>query len=227
MSSMIIKSREANDLKLTAYHGHFATRHSHNSHYLDITRMKHECAMANIAAASLANHYVYEKEIDTVVCLDGSEVIGTFLARQLSQKNLFSLSSEKNICVVAPEHDSNGLLIFRDNLRPMVSEKNVLLLISTVNSGKTAARALECIEYYGGTTQGVAAVFSALKQVGDIPVISLFSPVSQSADFLFSKFCQFLGDSCVIDAGILRSRPTGIEQVAYHYNNSVAYFHGL
>lgn len=58
----------------------------------------------------------------------------------------------------------------------MVSEKNVLLLISTVNSGKTAARALECIEYYGGTTQGVAAVFSALKQVGDIPVISLFSP---------------------------------------------------
>ena len=76
MSAMIIKSREANDLKLTAYHGHFATRHSHNSHYLDITRMKHECAMANIAAASLANHYVYEKEIDTVVCLDGSEVIG-------------------------------------------------------------------------------------------------------------------------------------------------------
>ena len=140
MSAMIIKSREANDLKLTAYHGHFATRHSHNSHYLDITRMKHECAMANIAAASLANYYVYEKEI------------------------------------VAPEHDSNGLLIFRDNLRPMVSEKNVLLLISTVNSGKTAARALECIEYYGGTTQGVAAVFSALKQVGDIPVISLFSP---------------------------------------------------
>lgn len=41
------------------------------------------------------NHYVYEKEIDTVVCLDGSEVIGTFLARQLSQKNLFSLSSRK------------------------------------------------------------------------------------------------------------------------------------
>jgi len=55
MSAMIIKSREANDLKLTAYHGHFATRHSHNSHYLDITRMKHECAMANIAAASLAS----------------------------------------------------------------------------------------------------------------------------------------------------------------------------
>ena len=116
-----IKPREEKCLRLPATAGHVATRHSHNSHYLDITRMKHECAMANIAAASLANHYVYEKEIDTVVCLDGSEVIGTFLARQLSQKNRLSLSSEKDSCVAAAEHDSNGLLIFRDNLRPMVS----------------------------------------------------------------------------------------------------------
>ena len=176
MSAMIIKSREANDLKLTAYHGHFATRHSHNSHYLDITRMKHECAMADIAAASLANHYVYEKEIDTVVGGGGRGGVGGVVGRPGGEENEFSLSSEKNICVDAPEHDSNGLLNFRDNHRPKVSEKNVLLLISTVNSGKTAARALECIEYYGGTTQGVAAVFSALKQVGDIPVISLFSP---------------------------------------------------
>ena len=176
MSTQAIRSRENPNLELIAFHGHFATRHSHNSHYLDITRLKHEYSLAHDTALALANHYIYEKSIDTIICMDGSEVIGTFLARQLSQKNLFSLSSEKNICVVAPEHDSNGLLIFRDNLRPMVSEKNVLLLISTVNSGKTAARALECIEYYGGTTQGVAAVFSALKQVGDIPVISLFSP---------------------------------------------------
>ena len=176
MSTQAIRSRENPNLELIAFHGHFATRHSHNSHYLDITRLKHEYSLAHDTALALANHYIYEKSIDTIICMDGSEVIGTFLARQLSQKNLFSLSSEKNVCVVTPEHDSNGLLIFRNNLRPMVSEKNVLLLISTVNSGKTAARALECIEYYGGTTQGVAAVFSALKQVGDIPVISLFSP---------------------------------------------------
>ena len=141
MSAMIIKSREANDLKLTAYHGHFATRHSHNSHYLDITRMKHECAMANIAAASLANHYVYEKEIDTVVCLDGSEVIGTFLAGRLAKNDRFAVNSGRNVCIVTPEYDSNGQLIFRDNLAGMVSGKNVLLLISTVNSGKTARRA--------------------------------------------------------------------------------------
>ena len=176
MSSMIIKSREANDLKLTAYHGHFATRHSHNSHYLDITRMKHECAMANIAAASLANHYVYEKEIDTVVCLDGSEVIGTFLAGRLAKNDRFAVNSGRNVCIVTPEYDSNGQLIFRDNLTGMVSGKNVLLLISTVNSGKTARRAMECIEYYGGSLQGIAAVFSAIAKVDEVPVMSIFSP---------------------------------------------------
>ena len=176
MSAMTIKSRESHELSLTAHRGHFATRNSHNSHYLDITRMKHECTMAAAAATTLAAHYVYEKEIDTIVCLDGSEVLGAFLARQLSQKNIFSLNNERIICVVTPEYDSNGLLIFRSNLLPMVSKKNILLLISTVNSGKTADRALECIEYYGGKIQGIAAVFSALERVEGVPVISLFSP---------------------------------------------------
>ena len=40
---------------------------------------------------------------------------------------------------------------------PLWYSKNVLLLISTVNSGKTARRAMECIEYYGGSLQGIAA----------------------------------------------------------------------
>lgn len=63
------------------------------------------------------------------------------------------MNSGRNVYVVTPEYDSNGQLIFRDNLTGMVSGKNVLLLISTVNSGKTARRAMECIEYYGGSLQ--------------------------------------------------------------------------
>ena len=49
-------------------------------------------------------------------------------------------------------------------------------LISTVNSGKTARRAMECIEYYGGSLQGIAAVFSAIAKVDEVPVMSIFSP---------------------------------------------------
>ena len=61
MSSMRIKSRENPNLEISVFRGHFATRHSHNSHYLDITRMKHEYGMAADAAGILVQHYIYEK----------------------------------------------------------------------------------------------------------------------------------------------------------------------
>ena len=159
-----------------AFHGHFATRHSHNSYYLDITRLKHEYSLAHDTALALANHYIYEKSIDTIICMDGSEVIGAFLARHLAKKEVFSVNSNKNINVVTPEYDSNGQLIFRDNLTPMIVGREVLILISTVNSGKSARRTLECVQYYGGKVQGIAAIFSMLEQVDGIPVYSLFSP---------------------------------------------------
>ena len=58
MSSMRIKSRENPNLEISVFRGHFATRHSHNSHYLDITRMKHEYGMAADAASILVQHYI-------------------------------------------------------------------------------------------------------------------------------------------------------------------------
>ena len=37
-------------------------------------------------------------------------------------------------------------------------------------------KALDTIAYYGGRCQGVAAVFSTAKEVGGVPVFSLFTP---------------------------------------------------
>ena len=110
---------------------------------------------------TLAQRYAYEKGVDTIVCLDGSEVIGTFLARPSGQ--------EHPVCgqrLQEHQHRHPGVrqqrqLIFRDNLIPMVAGKNVLLLISTINSGKSGRRVSECVEYYGGKVQGIAAVFSS------------------------------------------------------------------
>lgn len=176
MKAERIRSAKNPQLEVTVYSGHFATRHSHNSHYIDITRMKHEHTMAREAAMTLAQAYTYDKGVDTIVCLDGSEVLGAFLARHLAKHDRFSINSAKNINVITPEFDSNGQLIFRDNLSPMVEGKDVLILISTVNSGKSARRCLECVEYYGGKVQGIAAVFSTQEQVEGVPVYSLFSP---------------------------------------------------
>ena len=176
MNAQHIKSSLNPNLEITAFPGHFATRHSHNSHYLDITRMKHEHTMAREAAITLAQRYSYTNSIDTIVCMDGREVIGAFLARHLANKDRFNINQDKNINVVTPEFDHTGQLIFRDNLVPMVNGKNVLLLISTVKSGKTIARTLECASYYGATIQGIATVFSTVDTVHDIPVYSLFTP---------------------------------------------------
>lgn len=173
---MNIRSKLNPKLEVSVLTGHFATRHSHNSHYIDITRMKHEHTMAREAAMTLSQRYAYDKGVDTIVCLDGSEVLGAFLARHLSKNDRFSVNSAKNINVITPEYDSNGQLIFRENLAPMVTGKDVLILISTVNSGKSVRRAVECVEYYGGKVQGIASVFSTTEMVDDIPIYSLFTP---------------------------------------------------
>ena len=103
MKNTVIRSRLNPKLEVSLISGHFATRHSHNSHYIDITRMKHEHTMAREAAMTLAQRYAYEKGVDTIVCLDGSEVIGTFLARHLAKNTLFAVNGSKNINIVTPE----------------------------------------------------------------------------------------------------------------------------
>jgi len=175
MNAQNIISKLNPDLEVVAFPGHFATRHSHNNHYIDITRMKHEARMAREAAITLAQRYTYEKGVDTIVCLDGSEIIGAFLARHLASNDFFSVNKNKSINIITPEYDSNLQLIFRDNLAPMIVDKDILILISTVNSGATVNRAVECVLYYGGVVQGIASIFSTQDSVEGIPVYSLFS----------------------------------------------------
>lgn len=54
---MNIRSKLNPKVEVSVIAGHFATRHSHNSHYIDITRMKHEHTMAREAAMTLAQRY--------------------------------------------------------------------------------------------------------------------------------------------------------------------------
>ena len=49
MKGTTIRSRLNPKLEVSVIAGHFATRHSHNNHYIDITRMKHEHTMAREA----------------------------------------------------------------------------------------------------------------------------------------------------------------------------------
>ena len=200
MATIKVSSPLNHNLTVTAYSGHFATRHSHNSHYIDITELKHRHISARAAAMELAA-MIMLKNVDTIVCLDGSEVLGAFLARHLTKNDRFAVNSDKNINVITPEYDSNGQLIFRDNLSPMVTGKDVLILISTVNSGKSVRRAVECVQYYGGKVQGIASGFSTLDTVDDIPIYSLFTPEDIPGYATYSpKDCAMCAQGLKIDA---------------------------
>ena len=79
MKTTVIRSRLNPKLEVSMIAGHFATRHSHNSHYIDITRMKHEHMMAREAVMTLAQRYAYVKVVDTIVFLFCFVVFFTFL----------------------------------------------------------------------------------------------------------------------------------------------------
>ena len=176
MSSFLLHYPTNSKLEVSVHDGHFATRTCHKSYYVDVTPIKHDHLLAREAGLTLATRYLSSTNIDTVMCLDGSEVIGAFLAWNLAKKDFRSINEDKNISVVSPEYARNSQMIFRENLMPLVKDKDVLVLISTVNSGATIKRALECVAYYGGRTQGVAAVFSTLDTVEGVPVFALFTP---------------------------------------------------
>lgn len=171
-----IMSGRSSNVYIEATPGHFVTSHSHINYYIDITQIKHEQSMAREVAKLMASDYnVQGTEIDTIICMDGIEILGAYLARELSRTTLMSINAMKHIYVIPPEFNANGQMIFRDNLQRMVQGQKCLLLIASVTTGKTIHRCLECIDYYGGEVVGISAVFSAQDEVEGHPVHNLFN----------------------------------------------------
>ena len=179
-------------LKVTP--GHFATNHAHVNYYLDSTTLKSRQSEARETARALVGAYVYNTVVDTIVCLEGMQVVGAYLADELTQAGVMSRSAHQTIYVVSPEFNSNSQMIFRDNLQPMIKGKNILLLLAVVTTGKTIAKGMECIQYYGGILQGISAIFTAVDQVDGIPIHSVYTkrelPDYQAFDFRECPFCQ-------------------------------------
>ena len=155
--------------------GHFATTHSHINYYVDMTIMKSRKSEAEAAASVLARKYSTSTYIDTIICMDGCEVIGAYLADELTKSGIMSLNQHQTMYVVSPEMNPGGQLIFRDNMQMMIRGKHCLLLLASATTGRTVARALECIQYYGGIIQGISAIFSAAKEIYGEPVHCIFS----------------------------------------------------
>lgn len=174
--------------------GHFATNHSHINYYIDITYQKTRLSEAKESAYQLVSHFINDTPVDTILCLDGTAVLGTCVAEELTKTGFCTINQHQTIYVVEPEYNANSQIIFRDNIKPMINGKHVLILMASVTTGYTANRSIEAIKYYGGKIAGVASLYRAIDEIAGYPVRSIYSvadlPDYESFDYRDCPYCK-------------------------------------
>jgi len=164
------------NLYLSGHKGHFVTGRSHMNYYIDITSQKSCLSEAKAVAKAIAPSYKMTTMIDTILCLDGTEVIGTCLANELTKNDFASINARGLMNILTPEYTASNQLIFRDNTVQMITGRQVLIFAASVVTGGTARAAMEAIEYYGGSVAGIASIFATVKECSDVPIVSIFDP---------------------------------------------------
>ena len=171
-----LRSKKNPKARIKYMHGHFVTGSSHINTYIDISTVKVRHNNCRETARTLAEYYCYTRPIDTIVCLEETSTIGTFMAEHLADASTHSFSHGNNISIVPPEYHPSGQILFRDNVQRMIVGSQVLILATHIITGKTVKNAIEAVEYYGGKVCGICAVFSCLESINGIEVKTIFEP---------------------------------------------------
>ncbi|MGI6068950.1 MAG: orotate phosphoribosyltransferase [Blautia sp.] len=186
-------------LRLRVIPGHFFSDRYHMNYYVDLAALKMKQQEAEAVARAMCKKYISrvrlnisrkfntqlseledmlttKAPIDTIVCLDGCEVIGAYVARELSEisEDKLTHSSKRNFYVITPEFDSTGQMIIRDNMKSMIQGRNVLIVLALAMSGKTILKSIRSIESYGGKMEGVSVIFGAIDNIEGYPVHAVF-----------------------------------------------------
>lgn len=172
MFKIYAKGDEKIQLKIIP--GHFVTSQSHITHYLDMTTMKTRCAEASRIAKFVSTRYETTTPVDTIVCLDGLEVVGAFLAEELAKAGVLSMNAHKTIYIVTPEFNANGQMLFRDNTQHMIRNRNVVILMGSITTGVTLQQCIDSILYYGGQITGVSSIFSAINKIAGMEINAVY-----------------------------------------------------
>ena len=78
MAIRLIETRTNNsNVPMRLAMGHFATNHSHINYYIDITYQKTRISEAKDSAYQLVSNFINDTPVDTILCLDGTAIIGT------------------------------------------------------------------------------------------------------------------------------------------------------
>ena len=179
MINMVKLPTSKSELFLRVAKGHFATSHSHINYYIDVTTQKSRLSEAKAVAKELVSAYQHSTIVDTVLCLDGTQVIGTCLANELTKDGFTNMNAHKTIYIVTPEYTSGSQIILRDNLAPMVKGKHVLILAASITTGYTIQAAVEAVNYYGGIVAGLSAIFATTQLTVGQEVEALITSVDR------------------------------------------------
>lgn len=156
--------------------GHFISSSNHLNFYIGTSDIKHNHDVSVDAAMLMASYYAERGiEADTVLCLYETQALGAYLAHELARPNMLNPNPDNTIYTLGPEYDAQGNIIFRDNLRKLITGRRVIILISCITSGKTVQRAMESVSYYGGTVVGITSIFSATKNINGVEVNTIFT----------------------------------------------------
>ena len=101
--------------------GHFATKHSHVSHCIDMTKVKSSLSSAKAAAKMLSDSFT-GMPVDTIISLERMKMVGAFMADYLTHTGI---NLNHDIAVITPEISEDKMLL-RDNFLPYVKDKNCL-----------------------------------------------------------------------------------------------------
>lgn len=178
------------DVVLRYIPGHFITPNSHVNYYMDLSDMKARQREARATGEELAEMYIASDVIDTILCLNSMEVVGSYLADKLTQVGIISANSHKTMYITSPEYNSSGQMMFRENNLHMIRGKKVLILIDTATTGGTLRSAIRSVGYYQGETVGISAIYTLAPQIDGIPIRALYSTRH------LSDYASYAPDNC-------------------------------
>ena len=174
------------DVVLRYIPGHFITPNSHVNYYMNLSDMKSRQREARATGEELAEMYLASDVIDTILCLNGMEVVGAYLANKLTKAGIISANAHKTMYITSPEYNASGQMMFRENNVHMIRNKSVLILIDTATTGATLQSAIRTVHYYKGNTIGISAIYSQATSIDSIPIRTLFS-MADLADYASHK----------------------------------------
>ncbi len=188
---------ESHSFPLRIAKGHFATNKCHVNYYVDMTYTKHRLAEAREAARELVEKMDKSAPIDTILCLEGTEVLGTCMAEELIQAGIRITNEHGTIYVVTPEQTSGNQMIFRSNTAHLIRNRHVLVLAASIATGAMVLDAVNAVKYYGGIPEGICAIFSAGQRCAGFAIKTIFS-----SDLLEDFMCAPANECPLCKAGV-------------------------